>query len=122
IFYIPPGGTWLLSLDIALSALSGLVIGLSVYQLASRSKGAKARGGNIGLVGIFAALFAGACPCYYLIPILAASAGAGSVLLTFSIFFNTFEVEIKLLSLAILAFAMFTLERSLRASYEINLQ
>ena len=41
VFYIPPHGIWLLCLDIALSALSGLVIGLSVYQFASRSKGTR---------------------------------------------------------------------------------
>jgi hypothetical protein len=119
IFYIPPRGIWLLCLDIALSALSGLVIGLSAYQLASRSKGTRS-GGKLGLVGIFAPMFAGACPCYYLIPILAASAGAGSVLLAFSVFFNTYEVAIKLLSLAILAYALFTLEQSLRASCKID--
>ena len=34
-------------------------------------------------------------------------------MLAFSVFFNTYEVEIKLLSLAILDFALFTLEQRL---------
>jgi len=119
IFYLQPGEEWLLALDLILSALSGLTISLSVYRLQFRTA-KTVPSGKIGLAGILVALFAGACPCYYLIPVLAASAGAGSVLLTLSVFFNTHEFEIKLLSLAILVFVAFTLERSLRASCEIK--
>ena len=120
IFYIPPNGFWLLFIDLILSVLSGLVVSLSVYQLLSQRSKRTRTGGSLGVAGIIAALFAGACPCYYLIPVLAASASAGSLPLGLSVFFNTYEIEIKLLSLVVIGFSMFTLERSLRAYCKIE--
>jgi hypothetical protein len=118
VFYLPQGGTGILALDLALSILSGIVIALSLFQIRNTSMGStrSKRQGKTGLIGIFAALFAGACPCYYLVPLLAISGGAGGALAAVGIIFEVYQIPIKLFSLALLASVTYSLERSLRAS------
>ncbi len=107
-----------LALDLAVSLLSGVVIVLSIYQLRN-TPFRKSAGSGIGLAGIVAALVAGACPCYYLVPLLVVAGGAGGVLGAVGIFFYSIQIPIKLASLALLAVTTLVLERSLRAACAI---
>src|SRR3989449_11514557 len=115
IFYVPSEGAGLFALDVLLSALSGVVIALSVFQIRYTPRLSMGRA-KAGLGGIVIAFVAGACPCYYLVPLLAVAGGAGGTLLTVGIIFEAYQMPLKLLSVALLGTVMYTLERSLRAA------
>lgn len=117
-FYVDPGRLPVFFLDVAISGLSGIVITTSVYEISTfpALKGVHRRA---GLLGVAAAFVAGACPCYYLVPLLAVAGGAGGILAAFGILFYDYQIPIKLGSLALLAFTAFTQERSLRAACEL---
>lgn len=117
-FYVDPTRVPVLLLDIAISALFGIVLVLSIYEIRTFPdlKGSYRRA---GMAGVVAAFVAGACPCYYLVPLLAFLGGVGGILGTFGIFLYYYQIPIKLGSLVLLAFTIFTLERSLRAACAI---
>lgn len=119
IFYVPPDGFGFLALDVLLSALSGVVIALSIFQIRNIPRLSMGQT-KVGFAGIVAAFLAGACPCYYLVPLLAVAGGAGGALVAVSVVFEAYQVPIKLLSAALLATVMFTAERSLRAACAIS--
>jgi hypothetical protein len=73
-----------------------------------------------GLGGIVIAFVAGACPCYYLVPLLAVAGGAGGTLVTVGIIFEAYQIPLKLISVALLGTVMYTLERSLRAACAVK--
>jgi hypothetical protein len=118
--YFDPGRAPVLLLDVAISAMSGIVITLSVYEIREYPdlKGSYRKTGFAGIVG---ALVAGACPCYYLVPVLAALGGAGGFLGALGILFFNYQIPIKLGSLGLLAFAGYSLERGLSAACTIRL-
>jgi len=116
--YFPTERFPLLILDLTISAVSGIVITLSVYQLRILP-GLAAGPRRVGALGIVAALVAGACPCYYLVPLLAVAGGVGGVLGTLGILFSSYQIPIKLVSLGLLAFTAITTERSLRAVCDV---
>lgn len=114
-FYLSTDRVATFVLDAAVSVLSGVVLSLSVYQLRAVPNGAR-RQGKIGVAGIVAALVAGACPCYYLVPLLAVAGGVGGALGALGILFYAYQLPVKFASAALLIFVSFSLERSLRAS------
>lgn len=118
VLYVGAGRLPVFLLDVVISSLSGIVLTLSVYEIRAfpRQRGAHRR---TGLLGVAAAFAAGACPCYYLVPLLAIAGGAGGALATLGIIFYDYQIPIKLGSLALLAFTTFTQERSLRAACEL---
>jgi hypothetical protein len=118
--YVPPDGVGLFSLDVLLSALSGVVLALSIYQMRNVVPCMGKNQGKTGLSGIIIALVAGACPCYYLVPLLAVAGGAGGALAAAGIQFEAYQLPIKLVSLAPLGTVAFSLERSLRATCKIR--
>ena len=119
IFFVPSEGLGLFALDLLLSALSGVVIAFSVFQI--RYTPCLSMGqARAGLGGIVIAFIAGACPCYYLVPLLAVAGGAGGALVTVGIIFAAYEIPLKLLSVALLGTVMYTLERSLRAACAVT--
>jgi riboflavin transporter FmnP len=115
VVYIDPSRVPVFLLDVTISVLSGIVLIVSVYEIRTFPN---LRGSyrKTGMAGIVAAFVAGACPCYYLVPLLAALGGVGGVLGTVGILFYNYQIPIKLGSLGLLAFAAFTLERGLRAA------
>src|SRR3989449_11340209 len=119
IFVVPSEGLGLFALDVLLSALSGIVIALSIFQIRyiPRLSMGQARA---GLGGIVIAFVAGACPCYYLVPLLAVAGGAGGGLVAVGIIFEAYQTPLKLLSVAMLGAVMYTLERSLRAACAVK--
>ncbi len=107
-------------LDIALLFLTGIVMTNSLRQI--RIVGIRKIGNNrLGLAGIFGAFLAGACPCYYLLPLLTLTGAAGGVLGALGIMFYAYQLPVKLASVGLLAFTTFGLERSLRVSCSIQL-
>ena len=120
ILYLPQEQSQTYVLDLAISILSGSVISLSVYQLRNLSQAIN-KSTKVGYAGIFAALIAGACPCYYLVPLLAVAGGIGGALGAVGILLNTYQFPIKLASLALLAFVSITTERGLRASCAVDI-
>jgi len=113
--YIDPSRMPLFLLDIAISVLSGIVLIASIYEIRAFPD-LKGSYRKTGMAGVVAAFVAGACPCYYLIPLLAVLGGVGGFLGTLGIFLYVYEFPIKLGSLALLALTTFTLERGLRAA------
>jgi hypothetical protein len=118
VLFVTPDRLPFLGLDLSISTLSGTVMALSIYQIRNTPI-RKATNTKVGLTSVIAALIAGACPCYYLVPLLAVAGGAGGVLGALGIFLFTVQTPIKLASLVLLSFVLFTLERSLRAACEI---
>lgn len=116
--YVDPTRLPTFLLDLAISGTSGVVLTLSFYEV-RQYPGLKRSYRKSGFAGLVAAFVAGACPCYYLVPLLAALGGAGGILGAVGILFSDYEFPIKLGSLALLAFAGYTLERSLRTACEI---
>jgi hypothetical protein len=114
VVYVPLESTPYLLLDLVISALSGIAISGSIYQLRFVPY-VSSRNAGTGLAGMLAAVVAGACPCYYLVPLLALAGGAGGVLGALGIFLYSVQIPIKILSLALLGLVLFTLERSLVA-------
>jgi hypothetical protein len=117
-FFVPPDRLPILAIDLAISFLSGNVIALSVFQLRNIPATSNKRT-KVGFVGIFAALIAGACPCYYLVPLLAVAGGTGGILGALGILMYAYQLPIKLLSLGLLVFVSLTLERALTAACEV---
>ncbi len=117
--FLPPERVPFVVLDLVISAFSGIVILASLFQLshfpASASKYTKT-----GFAGIIAALIAGACPCYYLVPLLVFAGGAGGFLAVLGVMFFTYQIPIKLASLTLLVSVAFIQERSLRAQCAIE--
>lgn len=117
--YIDPSRLPVLLLDIAISVLSGLVLTLSIYEIREYPD-LKGSYRKTGVAGILGALVAGACPCYYLIPLLAALGGAGGLLGALGLLFFNYQIPIKLGSLGLLVFTSYTLERGLTAACAIR--
>jgi hypothetical protein len=117
--YFDPSRSLALALDLTISALSGIVLSLSIYEIREFPdlKGSYRKTGIVGVVG---ALVAGACPCYYLVPVLAALGGAGGLLGALGILFFTYQIPIKLGSLGLLFLTGYTLERGLRAACSLR--
>ncbi len=113
--YIDPSRVSVFLLDLLISALSGIVLITSIYEIRTYPD-LKGSYRKTGTAGVLAAFVAGACPCYYLVPLLAVLGGAGGVLGTLGILLYDYQLPIKLGSLGLLAFTIFTLERGLRAA------
>jgi len=117
VFYVPPTGFGILALDILLSTLTGIVLVVSLRQVWSgRSKGSA----STGILAIVAALIAGACPCYYLVPLLAVVGGVGGALGAIGIMLNAYQVEVKTCSVVLLLIVSWGLERSARMTCRLK--
>jgi hypothetical protein len=117
VFYVPPTGLTTLVLDILLSILTGIVLVVSLQQVRSvRSRGTA----YTGALGIVVALAAGACPCYYLVPLLTIAAGVGGVLGAIGILLNAYQLEAKTGSIVLLLIVSWALERNARTSCQLK--
>jgi hypothetical protein len=120
--FFPPSKLSFLLLDVLIAVLSGIVMAVSFFQARNTKlrTGFGSRGSKVGVAGIVIAIFSGACPCYYLVPLLAFAGGAGGVLATLGILINSYEMPIKVASLFLLVVVAFRLERSLRGSCSLG--
>ncbi|MDA4128913.1 MAG: hypothetical protein OK422_05625 [Thaumarchaeota archaeon] len=117
--YVPPDRAPYLALDLVISGFSGIVILASLFQL-SHFPRSGSNHTKTSFAGIIAAIIAGACPCYYLVPLLAFAGGAGGFLAVLGVTFNTYQIPIKLASLSLLVSVAVVQERSLRAQCAID--
>ncbi len=119
VLYVPISQWYLFGLDLALSVLASIVFAASIRQakIASMKPNMAVRTGVFGFV---AAIIAGACPCYYLVPLLAVAGGVGGVLGAIGILFNEYQVPVKIGSVFLLLLLGLTLERSLTASCPVK--
>jgi len=108
-FYIPPSGTVNFIIDLILTILTTMVLTVSVRQLRLQRGGEATKAGTLGII---AGILAGACPCYYLIPLLAAAGSIGGALGAMGILLNAFQIPIKLAATLILMIAAHKLDRS----------
>jgi hypothetical protein len=108
--YVPASESLTLILDFALTVLTTLVLTVSIRQIVIQ------RGGSgpttTGMMGIITALLAGACPCYYLVPLLAVAGTIGGALGAVGILLNAFQLPIKFVATLMLLFAVYKLEKS----------
>jgi hypothetical protein len=117
VFYVPLTDLAILALDMLLSILTGIVLVVSLQQVRSaRSKGTA----YTGVLAMVAALFAGACPCYYLAPALTIAAGAGGLLGAIGILLNAYQLEVKTASAALLLIVSWGLEKNARMACRLK--
>jgi hypothetical protein len=117
VFYVPLTNLGILVLDMLLSILTGIVLVVSLQQVRSaRSKGTA----YTGALAIVAALMAGACPCYYLVPVLTIAAGVGGALGAIGILLNAFELEVKTASAVLLLIVSWGLEKNARMTCRLK--
>ncbi len=110
IFYVQASAYPSLLLDIALTILTAIVLTVSIRQISLQRQGGKAS--KTGTVGIIAALLAGACPCYYLVPLLAVAGTLGGALGAVGILLNAYQIPIKVAAVLILVAATYQLNKS----------
>jgi len=108
--YVPSSGIANVVLDLILTVLTAIVLTVSVRQIFLQRQGGRAS--KTSVLGIVAALIAGACPCFYLAPLLAVAGTVGSALGALGIFLNILQIPIKLGAILILAFATYKLNKS----------
>jgi hypothetical protein len=117
VFYAPLTDLAILALDMLLSILTGIVLVVSLQQVRSaRSKGTA----YTGVLAILAAFFAGACPCYYLAPVLTIAAGVGGILGAIGILLNAYELEVKTVSAVLLLIVSWGLEKNARMACRLK--
>jgi len=109
-FYVPASAYGSLVLDVALTFLTAIVLTVSIRQIILQRQGGSAS--KTGLLGIAAALIAGACPCYYLVPLLTVAGAIGGTLGAVGILLNAFQIPIKLGAMLILLVATYKLNKS----------
>jgi hypothetical protein len=108
--YLPASGYLNVLLDLALTLLTAIVLTVSIRQILLQRQGGNTS--KTGILGIVAALAAGACPCYYLVPLLAVAGTIGGALGAVGILLNAFQVPIKLGALLILVVATYKVNKS----------
>ena len=108
--YVPLSAYASLVLDLALTFLTAIVLTVSVRQILLQRQGGNAS--KTGILGIVAALVAGACPCYYLVPLLAVAGAIGSTFGALGILLNAFQIPIKMGATLILVVATYKLNKS----------
>ena len=110
-FYVSHSGDMNLILDLLLTVLTTIVLTVSIRQvLFQRTAGGGAT--KSGAIGIVAAILAGACPCYYLIPLLAVAGTVGGALGAAGILLDAYQIPIKLAATLILFFTAYKLNKS----------
>ncbi len=108
VFYVPPDRVVGFALIVGVSALSATVIPMNVYLIASLQKARRVSGGFLGsLLGASA----GACSCG---PVgFAVVSTFGTVGGIATAFLTTYEIPLRLASIGILGYVLYTTTRSL---------
>jgi len=116
LFYVPLNGFFNFSLIVVVSALSGLVISMSVYKLVlMRSSFRKS---SSGFFGSIIGASAGACSCgsvgFAVVSVFGAVGGTATA------FLSTYEIPLRLVSIGILVYAYFYNIRAMTAECKIK--
>jgi len=117
IVHIPSGGEISFFLILVVSALSGLVLAMNVYRInAFRNSPKKKMGG--GLFGSLIGAAAGACSCGPIgFAVISTFGVAGGIA---TAFLANYEIPIRLVAIAILAYTYYATVKSLAVECKIN--
>jgi len=117
IAHIPSGGEISFFLILVVSALSGLVLAMNVYRInAFRNSPKKKMGG--GLFGSLIGAVAGACSCGPIgFAVISTFGVAGGIA---TAFLANYEIPIRLVAIAILAYTYYATVKSLAVECKIN--
>lgn len=117
ISHIPNGSELSFSLIVVVSALSGLVLAMNVYRINSIRNAPKKKMSG-GIFGSLIGAAAGACSCgpigFAVISTFGAVGGVATAFLT------NYEIPIRLVAIAILAFTYYTTTKSLSVECKIK--
>jgi hypothetical protein len=114
VFYVETAYLGSFLLDIALAILTGTVLAVSIGQIKVGRGAGRNKSVRTGIIGALVAILAGACPCYYLVPLLAVAGGLGGALGAVGILLNAYQVPVKVASLIMLLVVAYGLEVSMR--------
>lgn len=114
--HVPPGTELGLSLVVALSALSALVLPMAAYR--ARMAASAGRGASGGALGSLVGAAAGACGCGPAGVALFAAFGASGAAV--SAFLTNYEAPIRLASIAALAASYYATSRSISAGCRLG--
>jgi len=117
IAHIPSGGEISFFLILVVSALSGLVLAMNVYRInAFRNSPKKKMGG--GIFGSLIGAVAGACSCGPIgFAVISTFGVAGGIA---TAFLANYEIPIRLVAIAILAYTYYATVKSLTVECKIN--
>ncbi|MHB8603064.1 MAG: hypothetical protein ACYC6W_08515 [Nitrosotalea sp.] len=116
IFYVPLYAIGSFSLIVTVSALSGIVISLSIYRI--RMMGAGVRKSGSGFLGSIIGAGAGACSCGSIgFAVISAFGAVGG---TATAFLTNYEVPLRLVSIAILAYTYYVSVKGITAQCKIT--
>jgi len=117
IAHIPSGGEISFFLILVVSALSGLVLAMNVYRInAFRNSPKKKMGG--GIFGSLIGAVAGACSCGPIgFAVISTFGVAGGIA---TAFLANYEIPIRLVAIAILAYTYYATVKSLAVECKIN--
>lgn len=117
IAHIPSGGEISFFLILVVSALSGLVLAMNVYRInAFRNSPKKKMGG--GIFGSLIGAAAGACSCGPIgFAVISTFGVAGGIA---TAFLANYEIPIRLVAIAILAYTYYATVKSLAVECKIN--
>jgi hypothetical protein len=116
LFYVPNDGILNFSLIVLISALSGLVISLSMYRI--RLLGESIKKSGTGFLGSMIGASAGACSCG---PVgFAAVSAFGTVGGTATSFFTNYDLPLRLVSIGILVVAYYFAIKGISSQCKIS--
>ena len=117
IAHIPSGGEISFFLILVVSALSGLVLAMNVYRINAFSNSPKKKMGG-GLFGSLIGAAAGACSCGPIgFAVISTFGVAGGIA---TAFLANYEIPIRLVAIAILAYTYYATVKSLAVECKIN--
>jgi hypothetical protein len=109
VFHVPANAYANFALSIAITTLLGVVISMNVYMF--RTMGARLKESGTWLSGSFVATASGACGCSSLgFTIISTFGGAGILA---SSFLNTYQIPLRIASLAVLVFAYYSVRKNM---------
>jgi hypothetical protein len=116
LFYVPVYGAVSFALIVIVSALSGIVISLSIYRI--RLMGSAIRRSGAGFLGSIIGASAGACSCGSIgFAIVSAFGAIGG---TATAFLTNYEIPLRLVSIAILGYTYYVSAKGITAQCKIT--
>jgi len=117
VFYVPDSIMFNFTLLVIISVLTGLVSSMGLYRI--RILRIKSRKANSGVYGSILGASAGACGCLSMNTTFLSVFGVlGS---TFAIFSTTYEIPLRLASIAILGITYFAMAKGISADCKIRI-
>jgi len=117
VFYVPESIMFNFTLLVMISALTGLVSSMSIYRI--RILRLKTKKTNAGVFGSLLGAGAGACGCLSMNTVFLSI--FGTVGSTFAIFSSTYEIPLRLVSIAILGITYVAMVKGISADCKIPL-